>query len=52
MRDASAPMIDHMFVSPMRVKEWETVAKLDGRGRVIGTIPSDHHMIRLTVFLP
>lgn len=51
-RDASAPMIDHMFVSPMRVKEWETVAKLDGRGRVIGTIPSDHHMIRLTVFLP
>lgn len=51
-RDASAPMIDHMFVSPMRVAEWETVARLDGNGRVIGTIPSDHHMIRLTVYLP
>lgn len=51
-RDASAPMIDNVFVSPMRVAEWETVAKLDGNGRVIGTIPSDHNMIRLTVYLP
>lgn len=51
-RDAWAPMIDHMFVSPMRVEEWETVANLDGSGRVIGTIPSDHHLIRLTVHLP
>ncbi|WP_162891115.1 endonuclease/exonuclease/phosphatase family protein [Aeromicrobium sp. A1-2] len=51
-RDASAPMIDHIFVSPMRVLEWETVAKLDGSGRFIGTIPSDHNMIRLTVYLP
>lgn len=51
-RDASAPMIDHIFVSPMRVAEWETVAKLDASGRYIGTIPSDHNMIRLTVYLP
>jgi hypothetical protein len=36
----------------MRVAEWETVARLDRSGRFIGTIPSDHNMIRLTVYLP
>jgi endonuclease/exonuclease/phosphatase family metal-dependent hydrolase len=51
-RDSSAPMIDNIFVSPMRVAEWETVAKLDRSGAFIGTIPSDHNMIRLTVYLP
>jgi endonuclease/exonuclease/phosphatase family metal-dependent hydrolase len=50
--DADAPMSDYMFVSPMRVAEWETVARLDRSGRFIGTIPSDHNMIRLTVYLP
>lgn len=51
-RVAWTPMVDGIFVSPMRVAEWETVAKLDSNGRVIGTIPSDHNMIRTTVFLP
>lgn len=45
-------MIDRIFVSPMRVAEWETVAKLDSAGRFVGTIPSDHNMIRATVYLP
>lgn len=51
-RDSFAPMVDHIFVSPMRVKEWEVVARLDSRGRFIGTIPSDHNMLRATVVLP
>lgn len=51
-RDATAPMIDNIFVSPMRVSEWETVAKLDGNDNYIGTIPSDHNMIRASLVLP
>lgn len=51
-KDASAPMVDYIFVTPMRVKEWEVVAQLDRRGRFIGTIPSDHNMVRVTVELP
>lgn len=51
-RDSSAPMVDQIFVSPQRVTEWETVAKLDSSGRFVGTIPSDHNMIRATVYLP
>lgn len=45
-------MLDQIFVTPMRVTEWETVARLDSSGRFIGTIPSDHNMIRATVLLP
>lgn len=45
-------MLDQIFVSPMRVSEWQTVARLDSAGRFIGTIPSDHNMIRATVYLP
>ena len=44
--------LDQIFVTPMRVAEWETVARLDSSGRFIGTIPSDHNMIRATVYLP
>lgn len=44
--------IDQIYVSPMRVTEWETVANLDSSGRFVGVIPSDHNMIRVTVFLP
>jgi hypothetical protein len=36
----------------MRVSEYEVVAKLDGSGRFVGTIPSDHNMIRATIYLP
>lgn len=51
-RDSFAPLVDHIFVSPMRVREWEVVARLDRSGRFIGTIPSDHNMVRATVELP
>jgi endonuclease/exonuclease/phosphatase family metal-dependent hydrolase len=51
-RDTTAPMIDQIFVSSMRVAEYEVVAKLDSAGRFVGTIPSDHNMIRATVYLP
>ena len=51
-RDRWARMLDQIFVSKMRVSEWETVAKLNSSGRWIGTIPSDHNMLRATVYLP
>lgn len=43
---------DYIFVTPMRVSEYETVVKLDSAGRWKGVIPSDHNMIRATVWLP
>ena len=49
---ATGVMVDQIFVTPMRVSEWQTVAKVDSSGRIIGTIPSDHNMIRATVYLP
>lgn len=52
IRNPRTPMVDGIFVTPMRVEEWETVAKLDQQDRQVGTIPSDHHMIRATVYLP
>lgn len=45
-------LIDHIFVTPMRVAEWETVARLSSAHRFIGVIPSDHVMLRATVYLP
>ncbi|MFT4108567.1 fibronectin type III domain-containing protein [Propionicimonas sp.] len=51
-KDRWARMLDQIFVSKMRVAEWETVARLNGAGRWIGTIPSDHNMVRATVYLP
>lgn len=50
--DYTPPLIDQIFVSKMRVASYEVVAKLDGSGRFVGTIPSDHNMIRATVYLP
>jgi endonuclease/exonuclease/phosphatase family metal-dependent hydrolase len=44
--------IDYMLTTPMRVSEWETVARLDGNGNFVGTIPSDHNLVRMTVYLP
>jgi len=44
--------IDYMLTSPMRVSEWETVANLDSDDNFVGTIPSDHNMVRMTVYLP
>lgn len=51
-RRSSVPFIDHIFVSRMRVSQWQVVANLDGAGRFIGTIPSDHNLVRATVYLP
>lgn len=51
--DATAPMLDHIFITPaMKVTEWEVVARLNSRGRFVGTIPSDHNMLKATVELP
>lgn len=44
--------IDYIFVTPMRVSEYEVCVRVDSRGRVIGTIPSDHTMLKATVWLP
>ena len=44
--------IDYVLTTKMRVSEWETVARLDSKGKLVGTIPSDHHMVRATVWLP
>ena len=44
--------LDYIFTTPMRVSEWETVVRVDSRGRFVGVIPSDHNMIRATVWLP
>ena len=43
---------DYIFVSPMRVAEWETVVSVDAAGRFTSTPPSDHNLIRATVYLP
>ncbi|MEC5193352.1 MULTISPECIES: endonuclease/exonuclease/phosphatase family protein [unclassified Arthrobacter] len=44
--------IDYIFTSKMRVVEWRTVVNVDSSGNFIGTIPSDHNMIKATVQLP
>jgi endonuclease/exonuclease/phosphatase family metal-dependent hydrolase len=44
--------IDYMLTTPMRVAEWETVARLDSNDDFVGVIPSDHNMVRMTVYLP
>jgi endonuclease/exonuclease/phosphatase family metal-dependent hydrolase len=44
--------IDYMLTTPMRVTEWKTVARLDSRGNFVGVIPSDHNLLRMTVYLP
>jgi endonuclease/exonuclease/phosphatase family metal-dependent hydrolase len=43
---------DYIFVTPMRVSEYEVVVKVDSSGRFVGVIPSDHNLIRATVYLP
>ena len=44
--------IDYILTTTMRVSEWETVAHLDKKRKFMGTIPSDHNMVRATVWLP
>ena len=44
--------LDYIFTSKMRVVEWRTVVNVDSNGNFIGTIPSDHNMVKATVQLP
>lgn len=44
--------LDYIFVSPMRVTEWETVVSVNAAGRFTSMPPSDHNLIRATVLLP
>ena len=44
--------LDYIFTSPMRVLEFENVMRRDSAGRIIGTIPSDHNMLRADLVLP
>ncbi len=43
--------IDYILTTKMHVSEWETVATLDSKGKFVGTIPSDHNMVRVSVTL-
>lgn len=49
---ANGTQLDFIFVTKMRVSEYEVVVKVDSQRRFIGTIPSDHNMVRATVWLP
>lgn len=44
--------LDYIFTSKMRVVEWRTAVDVDSSGNFIGTIPSDHNLIKATVQLP
>lgn len=45
--------IDYMYTSPgIRVAVWRQILKLDTSGSFVGTIPSDHNMMQMTVHLP
>jgi endonuclease/exonuclease/phosphatase family metal-dependent hydrolase len=45
--------IDYLFgTSSLTVKNWEQVLDIDDAGNWIGTIPSDHNLIRATLTLP
>ncbi len=45
--------IDYIWTSKgIGVPEWETVVNVDSSGNFIGTIPSDHNLIRATTTLP
>jgi endonuclease/exonuclease/phosphatase family metal-dependent hydrolase len=44
--------LDYIFTSKMRVVEWRTVVNVDSSGNFVGTIPSDHNMVKATVQLP
>ena len=46
-------VIDYVFVSPkIRVAEWQTVVHLAGSGRFAAKPPSDHNMVRVSLYLP
>jgi endonuclease/exonuclease/phosphatase family metal-dependent hydrolase len=51
--DGIAQHHDYLFASnPLPVKKWENVVDLDAGSNWLGTIPSDHNLVRATVSLP
>ena len=50
--DVNGSNTDYIFVSTMRVPEYEVVVKVNDAGQFVGVIPSDHNLIRATVLLP
>ena len=44
--------VDYILTTPMRVSEWETVVNVDANNRFVGVIPSDHNLLKATVWLP
>ena len=50
--DVNGSNTDYIFVSEMRVPEYEVVVKVNSAGQFVGVIPSDHNLIRATVLLP
>lgn len=46
-------VIDYVYVSRgVRVSQWETVVDVDASGRFAQKPPSDHNMVRVSVYLP
>ncbi|MCB0912165.1 MAG: hypothetical protein KDB60_11180 [Propionibacteriaceae bacterium] len=44
--------LDYIFTSPgIKVPEWETVVRINKKNKFIGTIPSDHNMVRATTVI-
>ena len=50
--DVNGSNTDYIFVTRMRVAEYEVVVRVDSSGRFVGVIPSDHNLLRATVYLP
>jgi endonuclease/exonuclease/phosphatase family metal-dependent hydrolase len=51
--DEIAQDIDYLFASnELAVKSWEQVLDIDGASNWLGTIPSDHNLVRATITLP
>ena len=45
--------VDYVLVSGrIRVMQWRTVVSVDSTGRFVGTIPSDHNLVKAIVQLP
>ena len=44
--------VDAILTTPMRVSEWEMSVNVDADGLFVGTIPSDHNLLKATVWLP
>ena len=50
--DVNGSNTDYIFMTKMRVSEYEVVVRVDSAGRFVGVIPSDHNLIRATAYLP